>query len=132
MVMRRIRKGSGSGIQIISSSSRHRAKNVDRASRQLEREFGYVANHAPSAPDPFAGAPDQRPRENAADAAQDGMKRISQGIMDGMGLTKGMGSLKVGEPCRVGMSMGDAMTVQGKRLIPKEQHGPGRFLKEGK
>lgn len=118
MVMKRIRAGSGKGMQIITSSSRHRAKNVDRASRALENDFGYVGRPA-APPDPFQGAPDMRPQGNAVDAAKTAMTNLGTGIMQTLGLNKG----------RVSGDLGDGFAPGGKRVVPKSPKGPARMLK---
>lgn len=118
MVMKRIRKGSGSGMQIITSSSRRIAKNVDRASRALENDFGYVGRPA-KPPDPFAGAPDMRPQANAVDAAKTAMSSLGNGIMQSLGLNKG----------RVTGELGDGFAPGGRRVIPKAPKGLARMLK---
>lgn len=139
MVMKRIRAGSGSGMQIIRSASRHRAKNVDMAARAVETTHANFnpeginpLNGRPRPVDPFAGAPEQRPKENAAEAASSALQRFGEGAAAAFGLTKGAGGFGFGRGANIPVRMGDALQgPNGQRLIPKEVYRQ-RMLKDKK
>lgn len=125
MVMKRIRKNSGKGVQIISSNSRRIAKNVDTASRALENQYGFVSNTAPKPSDMFAGREGMRPKEDAKAAAEATMENIRNNISASLGLQNGVLPIGFGKGATVNTRLGDGLVgAKGQRIIPKPSTAP--------